>query len=48
MSPPNWGAATMEEVTPEPPRPLFRDLPPADQFPVDARRHACPGGVRHS
>jgi hypothetical protein len=26
----------MEEVTPEPPRPLFREQPPADPFPVDA------------
>lgn len=36
MSPPNWGAATVEDVTPEPPRPLMRELPPADPFPVDA------------
>lgn len=36
MSPPNWGAATVEEVTPEPPRPPMRELSPADPFPVDA------------
>jgi hypothetical protein len=36
MSPPNWGAATEENVTAEPPRPLMRELPPADPFPVDA------------
>jgi hypothetical protein len=28
--------AEAEEVHPEPPRPLMRDLPPADPFPVDA------------
>jgi len=25
-----------EEVTPEPPRPLMRELPPADPFPIDS------------
>ena len=42
MSPPD-GAAEIrcivenaEEVKPEPPRPLMRELPPADPFPVDA------------
>jgi hypothetical protein len=25
-----------EDVKPEPPRPLMRELPPADPFPVDA------------
>jgi hypothetical protein len=28
---------TAPEVTPEPPRPLLRELPPADPFPVEAR-----------
>jgi Protein of unknown function (DUF3987) len=44
MSPPdNAGAAqvraiieTADEMKPEPPRPLMRELPPADPFPVDA------------
>ena len=42
MSPPD-GAAEIrrivdvaEDVKPEPPRPLMRELPPADPFPVDA------------
>src|SRR6266404_4142668 len=42
MSPPE-GAATIRdiiasaaEVKPEPPRPLTRELPPADPFPIDA------------
>ncbi len=36
MSQADWGAATMEDVRPEPPRPLMRELPPADPFPIDA------------
>src|SRR5438105_2784702 len=42
MSPPD-GAAEIrriidvaEEAIPEPPRPLMRELPPADPFPIDA------------
>jgi hypothetical protein len=42
MSPPPEGAAevrrlvdTAEDIKPEPPRPLMRELPPADPFPVD-------------
>jgi hypothetical protein len=41
--PPRDGAAELraivgraEDVTPEPPRPLMRELPPADPYPVDA------------
>jgi hypothetical protein len=42
MSPPDGGAEVRriireaEDVTPEPPRPLMRELPPADPYPVDA------------
>ncbi len=44
MSPPDGAGAervlsivnAAEEVTPEPPRPLAREIPPADPFPVDA------------
>jgi hypothetical protein len=42
MSPPDGAAEVRriidaaEEVKPEPPRPLMRELPPADPFPVDA------------
>ena len=42
MSPPDGGpeirrlVAEAEDVQPELPRPLFRELPPADPFPVDA------------
>ena len=41
--PPHDGAAEIrrivaeaEDVTPEPPRPLIRELPPADPYPIDA------------
>src|SRR5689334_965335 len=30
------GIDTAVELSPEPPRPLMRDMPPADPFPVDA------------
>jgi hypothetical protein len=42
MSPPDGTAeirrliAGAEEVTHEPPRPLMRELPPADPYPIDA------------
>ena len=42
MSPPDGAAEVRriidaaEEVKPEPPRPLMRELPPPDPFPVDA------------
>jgi hypothetical protein len=42
MSPPDGAAevrrivAEAEDVKPEPPRPLMRELPPADPFPIDA------------
>src|SRR6516165_12172870 len=42
MSPPDGAAevrqiiGTAEEVKPEPPRPLMRELSPADPFPIDA------------
>jgi hypothetical protein len=34
------------EVTPEPPRPLMREVPPADPFPVDALGEALAPAAR--
>jgi hypothetical protein len=35
-----------EDVKPEPPRPLFRELPPADPFPIDALGDVLGAGAR--
>src|SRR5262249_17519001 len=35
-----------EDVKPEPPRPLFRELPPADLFPIDALGDVLGAGAR--
>jgi hypothetical protein len=38
--------AGAEDVKPEPPRPLFRELPPADPFPIDALGHVLGAAAR--
>jgi hypothetical protein len=52
MSPPDGAAAIRaiidksEHVSPEPPRPLMRELPPADAYPVDALGDVLGSAVR--
>src|SRR5262245_20410827 len=38
--------AMADEVTPEPPRPLMRELPPADSFPINALGDVLGAAVR--
>jgi Protein of unknown function (DUF3987) len=52
VSPPDGAAeirrmiAMANEVAPEPPRPLMRELPPADPFPIDAVGETLGGAAR--